>query len=74
MLTVRTVVVIFALGASGVAALPARTFDHLSVPAGTPVTSAVTQPAIADKHTTTIKPVPAAMASTSSVRRVTAQM
>jgi hypothetical protein len=72
MLTVRTVVVIFALGASGVAASSARRFDHLSVPAGTSVTSAVAHPAIADEHTTTIKSAPAAMASTSSVRRVTA--
>ena len=46
--------------------------DHaIAVPSGTNATSIVAQPAIADEHT--IKPAPAAMASTPPARRVTAQ-
>jgi hypothetical protein len=72
MFTSRTVVVIVALGAGGVAASSAHGIDHvLSVPSGTTATSAVARPAIADEAIPTNRP--AAMASTPSARRVTAQ-
>jgi hypothetical protein len=74
MFTARTVVVIVALAAGGVAASPARGIEHeFSVPSGTTATLAVARPAIADEHTLTNKPAPAAMASMPSARRVTAQ-
>jgi hypothetical protein len=72
MFTARTVVVIVALGAGGLAASSANAIDReFSAPSGTTATSPVARPAIADQHT--LKPAPAAMASTPSARRVTAQ-
>ena len=72
MFTARTVVVIVALGAGGVAASSARGIHHaFSVPSGMTATSTVAQPPIADEHT--LKLAPAAIASTPSARRVTAQ-
>jgi hypothetical protein len=72
MFTSRTVVVIVALGAGGVAASSAHGNYHaFSVPSGMTATSAVARPAIADEATPTNRP--AAMASTPSARRVTAQ-
>jgi hypothetical protein len=74
MFTARTVVVIVALGAGGVAASSARGIDNeFSVQAGTTAISAVACPAIADEHISTIKPAPAAAASMPFARRVTAQ-
>jgi len=74
MFTARTVVVIVALCAGGVAASSAREIDHeLSVPSGATATSAVARPAFSDEQTPTIKSAPAAMASMPFARRVTAQ-
>jgi hypothetical protein len=74
MFTARTVVVIVALCAGGVAASSASAIDdEFSVPAGTTATSTVARPAIADELTPTNKPAPAAMASTPIDRCVTAQ-
>jgi hypothetical protein len=74
MFTARTVVVIVALCAGGVAASSAREIDHeLSVPSGATATSAVARPAFSDEQTPTIKPAPAAIASMPFARRVTAQ-
>jgi hypothetical protein len=74
MFTAQTVVVIVALGAGGVAAASANTIDNeFSVPSGTIATLAAARPAIADGLAPTNKPAPAATASMSFVRRVTAQ-
>jgi hypothetical protein len=74
MFTARTVVVIVALGAGGIAASSASAIDNeVSVPAGTTATSAVARPAIAAELTTANKPAPAATASPPFARRVTAQ-
>jgi hypothetical protein len=74
MFTVRTVVLIVALGAGGVAASSASGIENdLSLPAGTTATFADARPAMAVESTPTIKSAPAAMASTPFARRVTAQ-
>jgi hypothetical protein len=73
MFTARTVVVIVALGAGGVAASASAIAHEFSVPSGTTAALAVARPAIADEHIPSIQPAPAAMASTPSARRVTAQ-
>jgi hypothetical protein len=74
MFTARTVVVIVALGAGGIAASSANGINNeFSVPAGTIATPAVARPAIADELAPTSKPAPAAMASAPFARRVTAQ-
>jgi hypothetical protein len=74
MFTARTVVVIVALGAGGVAASSASAIDNeFSVPAGATATSTVARPAIADELIPTSKPAPAATASMPLARRVTAQ-
>jgi hypothetical protein len=72
MFTARTVVVIVALVAGGVAASSARAIDReFSVPTGA-IATLVARPA-SDERSLTIKPAPAAMASTPWARRVTAQ-
>lgn len=72
MFTARTVVLIVALGAGGIAASSARRIDaEIFVPAGTTATFAVARPAMA--ATPKIKPAPAATASMPFARRVTAQ-
>jgi hypothetical protein len=74
MYTAKTVVVIVALGAGGVAASSANTVDNgFSVPSGTPATAAVARLAIADEPIPTSKPAPAVTASMPLARRVTAQ-
>jgi hypothetical protein len=74
MFTARTVVVIVALGAGGIAASSARGIDNaFSVQAGATATSVAARPAKADEHIPTIKPAPAAAASMPCARRVTAQ-
>jgi hypothetical protein len=74
MFTAQTVVVFVALGAGGVAAASASGIENeFSAPVGMSATSAVARPAIADEHTPTIKPAPAATASMPLARRVTAQ-
>jgi len=74
MFTARTVVVIDALGAGGIAASSASRIDsESSVPSGVTTTRAVARPSIADASSPTNKPAPAATASVPLVRRVTAQ-
>jgi hypothetical protein len=74
MFTARTVVVMVALGASGVAAASASEIDHeFFVPSGAIATLAAARPAIADELAPTNKPAPAATASMPLARRVTAQ-
>jgi hypothetical protein len=74
MFTVRTVVLIVALGAGGAAASSASGIDDdLSLPAGTTATFADARPAMVVESTPTIKPAPAAMATSPFARRATAQ-
>jgi hypothetical protein len=73
MFTARTVVVIVALAAGGVANSSARGIDHaFSVPSGTAATS-VARPAIADERTPTSNPARVATAFMPLAGRVTAQ-
>jgi hypothetical protein len=73
MFTARTVVVIVALVAGGIAASSASGIDNgFSAPAGSTATL-VARPAIADGPIRTIQPAPAAMVSMPFARRVTAQ-
>ena len=72
MFTARTVVVIVAPGAGGIAASSASRIDNeRSASAGMTAMLAVVRPAGAVQHT--LKPAPAATASPPSARRVTAQ-
>ncbi len=73
MFTARTVVVIVAPGAGGIAASSASRIDNeLSASAGMTATLAVVRPASAVQHVPN-KPAPAATASMPFARRVTAQ-
>ena len=74
MFTARTVVVIVALGAGGIAASSARRIDNeLSASAGMTATLAVARPASAVQHITTSKSAAAATASMPFASRITAQ-
>jgi len=74
MFTARTVVVIVALGAGGIAASSARRIDNeLSASAGMTATLAVARPASAVQHFTTNTSAAAATASMPFARRITAQ-
>ena len=74
MFTAKTVVVIVAFGAGGIAASSASTVDNaLSAPSGTTATLFVARPAIANEPIPTIQPAPVATASMPLARRVTAQ-
>jgi hypothetical protein len=74
MFTARTVVVIVALGAGGLAASSARRIDNdLSASAGMIATLAVARPASAVQHIPTNKSAAAATASIAFASRITAQ-